>query len=89
MKITINWGKPKPARAAKIRGRSGKGDHDCGCGAPIPRGTTACGRCRRAAAADQVRARRAGVRTASPTEHRCPDGKTRTMRQGVCPGPFC
>lgn len=84
MKITINWGKGKPNRPAKY-GKGGKGAGTCGCGRGIPAGVTACPRCARAARTEGTTTRKA----IPNGTHNCPDGKTRTTRQGKCPGPFC
>lgn len=85
MKIQFHWGKDKPKRTVKAKGRTGKGDHNCGCGAPIPAGVRSCGRCKRAGETSG----RSGRRSIPNGTHQCPDGKTRQTRQGICPGPYC
>lgn len=47
-----------------------------------------CWKCKQVNKQAAQQAKRTGV-DPRPRTHHCPDGKTRTMRGGVCPGPHC
>jgi hypothetical protein len=65
-----------------------KPDPKCGaCGRSYQRGST-CLRCKNIERGHKRQAASRGVDPA-PRQHNCPDGKTRTMRGGICPGPYC